>query len=77
LHQRVRRTTEGSVMPYPTASVEILEGDHMHVCDVCRKMTTRSYTLALYNVFDGNGPLYACGRHLGVAVRRVATRKGG
>jgi hypothetical protein len=57
-------------MTYKTASVEILEGDHNHWCAV-----VSCIALAKYNVFDGNVPMYACGKHLTLAVRRVATQK--
>jgi hypothetical protein len=60
-------------MPYKSASVEILEGTQRPQCTLCPV----SDRLAAYNVFDGNGAIYACGRHLTQAVARVATRKGG
>jgi hypothetical protein len=55
----------------PTASVEILPDHNQWTCDIC------CIAQARYNVFDGNTPLYACGTHIGQALRRVATIKGG
>lgn len=58
-------------MTYKTASVEILDGNHMYPCDI----NHTHFVKATYNVFDGTYPVYACGKHLAAAVQRVATRK--
>lgn len=65
-------------MPLKTASVEILEDMYgTYTCDICVSFDGRKKSVASFNVFDGNTPKYACGNHLSMAVRRVATRKGG
>jgi len=56
---------------YKTASVEILEGNHTHKCEIC--YPSEGYR-AKYNVFDGNGPIYTCGSPLSIAVQRVARK---
>jgi hypothetical protein len=65
-----------SALILPTASVEILPSKNDFTCDICHSLYHERSSQARYNVFDGNTPLYACGTHLALAVRRVATVKG-
>lgn len=57
-----------------SAIVELID-HNSKVCEMCSNDWAHSPAWALYNVFAGRVPVYACGKHLHKAVQRVVDFK--